>query len=300
MDFDDEKARFEEAGRLAAKIRDESRRMIMPGEALLDVAETIEQMIAEEGARPAFPVNISINNIAAHYTPSLEDQSSFSNNDVVKIDIGVLVEGAIGDTAYTVDLSGKNEKMVEAADKALEAAIASMRPGVTVGTIGEVIETKVKEYGFKPISNLTGHMIKSGVLHAGIEIPNIKTTDPYELKEGDIFAVEPFVTNGRGYVGDSDQVEIFSLYYPGQIRMRQSRKVLQFVLENYSGLPFAERWLHKKFEAKLLVSASLREMLEHHVIKAYPILKEEEGAFVSQSEHTVIVEKNGARILTKP
>ncbi len=290
---------FIEAGKILSKVRKESKSLIMVGEPLLEIAETIEKMIYDEDVEPAFPVNISINDIAAHYTPEFGCEKVLKETDVVKIDLGVSVDGGLADSAYTVDLSEKNGELVKAAQEALDAALAIIKPGVGVGEVGGVIEEKIRSYGFRPISNLTGHMIKTNELHAGISVPNVKSSDNYRFQVGDIFAIEPFVTNGRGHVEDSDQVEIFSLYSPNPIRMRQSRQIIQHVLENYGLTPFAERWLRSKFPSKLLVSAALKEMLSAQVIRGYPVLKEQSGSLVSQFEHTILIEENGIRILTK-
>ena len=290
---------FREAGKIASKIREDSKRMIMAGESKLDIAETIEKMIEEEGAKPAFPVNISINDIAAHYTPEIDSTASLEDNDLVKIDLGIDLNGALSDTAYTIDLSDANGKLVSAAEEALENAIKMIKPGTRVGEVGEVIENTIKKYEFVPISNLSGHMIKSNELHAGVEIPNIKTNDPYQFKEGDIFAVEPFATNGTGYVEDLDEVGIFSIYAPSKIRMRQSRKIIEFVIKNYGMLPFAERWVRKEFKSKLLVSVAFKELLQNHFIRGYPILREVSRGLVSQAEHTILITADGCEVLTR-
>ena len=290
---------FRESGRKAARVREDSKRLIMVGESLLDIAETVEQMIAEEGGKPAFPVNISINDIAAHYTPEFESEASLDDNDVVKIDLGIDLNGALSDTAYTIDLSGKNEELVRASEEALQNAIAMIKPGVTVGEVGTKIEDTIRGKGFKPISNLTGHMIKSNELHAGVEIPNIKSNDPYQFAEGDIFAVEPFATTGAGYVEDLEQVEIFSIYAPSNVRMRQSRKIIEHVIKNYGMLPFAERWVRKEFSSKLLVSAALKELLQNHFLRGYPVLRDAGKGLVSQAEHTILVTADGCEVLTK-
>lgn len=290
---------FREAGKITARIREESKRLIMVGEPLLDIADTIEKMITDEGAKPAFPVNISINEIAAHYTPGVTDERTIGEKDVVKVDIGAHIKGAIGDTAYTIDLSGEYEKLVKAAEEALENAIKEMRPGVKVGDIGAVIEETANKYELKPIRNLSGHKIKTGLLHSGIDIPNVKTDDDYILKEGDVFAVEPFMTNGAGYVIDTEIVEIFSFYGTGAAKMRQTKKILDHVLKEYMLMPFAERWIVRKFSSRLIVNAALREMLESQMIIGYPMLKEAENGIVSQAEHTVLVTADGCEILTK-
>ncbi len=290
---------FREAGKITARIREESKRLIMVGEPLLDIADTIEKMITDEGAKPAFPVNISINEIAAHYTPGVTDERTIGEKDVVKVDIGAHIKGAIGDTAYTIDLSGEYEKLVKAVEEALENAIKEMRPGVKVGDIGAVIEETANKYELKPIRNLSGHKIKTGLLHSGIDIPNVKTDDDYILKEGDVFAVEPFMTNGAGYVIDTEIVEIFSFYGTGAAKMRQTKKILDHVLKEYMLMPFAERWIVRKFSSRLIVNAALREMLESQMIIGYPMLKEAENGIVSQAEHTVLVTADGCEILTK-
>jgi len=296
---DSELELFRRVGKIASRIREDSKRLIMIGESLLDIAETVEQMIGEEGCKPAFPVNISINDIAAHYTPEFEAEASLSETDLVKIDIGVELKGALADTAYTVDLGGENAKLVKASEDALENAVKAIRPGTSVGEVGGVVEDTIKGYGFNPIANLSGHMIKSNELHAGVEIPNIRSNDPYRFVAGDIFAVEPFATTGRGYVEDLEQVEIFSLYSMANVRMRQSRKIAEHVINNYGMLPFAERWVRKSFQSKLLVSAALKEMLQSHLIRGYPILREVSRGLVSQTEHTILVTEDGCEVMTR-
>jgi len=170
---------------------------------------------------------------------------------------------------------------------------------VKVGELGAIPEETAKKYGLKTISNLSGHMLKTGLLHAGIDIPNVKTDDDYEIKEGEIYAIEPFMTNGAGHVIDSDEVGIFSFYGPGNISMRQSKKILDDIIKEYRLLPFAERWVIRKFNSKILVNAALRELLENQIIRGYPVLREAGGGLVSQAEHTVLVTADGCEVLTK-
>ena len=296
---EDELDRFRQAGKIASKVREASKSLIMVGASYLDIAETVEQMIVEEGGKPAFPVNISVNEIAAHYTPEVESTETLGEKDIVKIDLGVELGGALADTAYTIDLSEEHGDLIEASQEALKAAIGVMKPDYTIGELGGVIEETIKKYGFKPISNLTGHMIKSNDLHAGVEIPNIKTDDKFYLAEGDVYAVEPFATTGGGFVNDLNHVEIYSLYSPGKIRMKQSRQIVEHVLKNYGMLPFAERWIRKEFTSKILVSAAFKELLKNHFIRAYPVLKEADGGLVSQAEHTVYIKEDGVEVLTE-
>ncbi len=289
---------FVEAGKIIKKVREMSKKLIMVEASLLDIAETIEEMIRNEGAKPAFPANISINSIAAHYTPDSSDKTVIEEGDVVKVDIGANVNGALSDTAYTIDLSGEYGKLVEASEKALEEAIAVIKPGVMVNEVSEVIETTIRSFGFKPISNLTGHKIMPGLLHAGVDVPNVKTNNTYTFKEGDVFAIEPFASTGSGFVGDMDQVEIFSLYQPKPLRCRMGKVMIDYILSHYALLPFAQRWLDKSFPSRLSVSTALKEMIQKKVVITYPVLKDTGHGIVSQAEHTILVEKDGARVLT--
>ncbi|MDD5022695.1 MAG: M24 family metallopeptidase, partial [Candidatus ainarchaeum sp.] len=168
-----------------------------------------------------------------------------------------------------------------------------------IGFIGGIIEEKIKSFGFKPISNLTGHKITTGLLHAGIDVPNIKTDDPYEFREGEIYAIEPFATTGSGFVSDIDQVEIFSLYSFNTVKMRQSRQILNQIISERGLLPFSERWLNKKFPSRLTISVALKEMLREQIIRAYPVLKDSGDGLVSQTEHTILITDKGNEVLTK-
>ncbi len=289
---------YEKAGKIAREALENWSKKIKPGVKLLEIAEGAEGEIREKGAGLAFPVNISLNGQAAHYTPEHKCEKVFGDKDIVKLDVGVHVNGFIGDTALTIDLSGEQGKLLEASEAGLEAAIAGMKPGVEVGEIGALVEAEIKKRGFKPIENLTGHRLEQFKLHAGTEIPNIKTASPHRIQEGDVFAVEPFATNGAGHVSDGSQVEIFMFLEKRPVRLRESRRLMTYSEEKFSGLPFAERWLYKDFNSKLLLASALRELVGFGVLRAYPILSDSGKGLVSQAEKTVIIEKDGARVLT--
>jgi methionyl aminopeptidase len=291
--------KYEKAGKIAFEVLQECKQLIKPGAKLLDIANAAEGKIREKGAKPAFPVNISLNDVAAHFTPENDSADVIGEKDIVKLDVGVHVDGFIGDNALTVDLSNENGKLVEAAEKALDAAICTIHAGAKIGEIGAEVETAIRGFGFKPIANLTGHSLGEYELHAGVEVPNIGNKDPTPLTEGMVVAIEPFATNGEGRVSEAPDVEIFSLQEKFPVRMRESRRLLNYVEENYKTLPFAERWLYKDFSSKLLLHAALKELVFSGALRPYPILKDAGKGLVSQAELTVVVEKDSARVLTK-
>ncbi|MEM0475837.1 MAG: type II methionyl aminopeptidase, partial [Candidatus Norongarragalinales archaeon] len=219
---------YVEAARVAAGVRETALELVKPGASLLALARSIEEEIRGTGAKPAFPVNIGTNDVAAHYTPKTGDATVFSEKDVVKIDYGVQVSGFIVDCAFTVDLSGENAKLVEAAEAALNDACATIKSGVNVREVGAAIEKAITSRGFKPIENLCGHSLGEFLLHAGREIPNVARGD-YVLREDDVFAVEPFATTGAGRVEDGAYCEIYSLINLRNVRLPQSRKVLEWI-----------------------------------------------------------------------
>ncbi|MBS3069258.1 type II methionyl aminopeptidase [Candidatus Micrarchaeota archaeon] len=291
---------FKKAGKLTAKVREDGKRLIVPGESLFDVAESVEKFMAEAGIRMGFPANISLNNAAAHFTPEIGCETLLGEKDVVKLDIGGQVEGCVGDTACTIDLSDEWGKMAECTQAALADAIALAKPGVATSELGTAIEERIKAAGFKPIENLCGHKIEPYALHAGIDIPNVRTPPSYVLQEGDIFAIEPFATNGSGRVHDGTQVEIFSLVSGARVRMRQSRQLLSHIATQYFTLPFAERWLVPNFKSRLLLSSALKELLNAGALRPYPVLLDTPGSIVAQTEHTILIEHDSALVLTQP
>ncbi len=289
---------FEKAGKMTASVIKEVPKLVLPGESLYDIVESLEKMILDTGGKPAFPANISINDIAAHYTPEKDNQVLIGETDVVKIDLGVHVDGCIGDSAVTIDLSNEQGKLLEASQSALSAAIASIRPGMKTGELGAIIEKEITSRGFRPIENLTGHQIAPYQLHAGEEIPNIASSASYELQEGDYFAIEPFASTGSGRVSDTSQVEIFSLQAAPKLRMKYSRELLAHIIRNYFSLPFAERWLSGVFNSRLTLNSSLRELLNSGALHPYPVLRDTGRGAVSQFEHTVLIEHDSAKVLT--
>lgn len=287
---------WRKASKIAAQARDFGKTLIKPGVLLKEVAEKIENKIIDLGGKPAFPVNISMNHIAAHYTPIPTEETKFKD-ELVKLDVGVHVDGAIGDTALTVDLSEKNKELVKASEDALEAAIKVIKDGVTLGEIGKAVEEAIIKKGFKPIKNLSGHSLEIYDLHSGLTIPNFDTGDKTKLKEGMIIAIEPFATTGSGLIEEGSNAEIYRLINPRPLRNPTSRNILKEI-ESYKGLPFCARFLAKKFPL-MHVNIALREMNNQEMLKLYPVLPEVSKGLVSQAEHTVLVTKTGCEILTK-
>ena len=281
-----------EAGEILATVRAEAVERVEVGASHLEVAEHVEDRIRELGGQPAFPVNVSIDEEAAHATPSADDDSTFGE-EMVNLDIGVAVDGWLADSAITVDLSG-NEDLVEASAEALEAAIDRVEPGVQTGDLGAAIEETIDGYGYNPVVNLTGHGLGHWEQHTEPNIPNRAVSQGVELSVGDVVAVEPFATDGAGKVSEGNEEEIFALEQERSVRNRQARQVLDQITDQFRTLPFATRWVDSS-----RAEMALRRLKRQDVIHGYPVLKEEEGKLVSQKEHTVIVTEDGCEVTTR-
>ncbi|TFH03555.1 MAG: type II methionyl aminopeptidase [Methanosarcina sp.] len=283
--------KYREAGRILKIVRTEAVDMVRVGNSLLEVAEFVEKKTIELGGRPAFPCNISRNQEAAHATPKAGSKDVFEK-DIVKLDLGVHVDGYIADSAVTVDLSG-NSDLVKASEDALAAAIDLMKPGISTGEVGAAIEESIRNYGLNPIINLTGHGLSQYEAHDNPSVPNRHIEGGVVLKEGDVLAIEPFATNGTGLVHDGSWAEIYSLIKKKPVRLPAIRNVLKQV-EEYRELPFAKRWLNSdKLEYSLI------QLEKAGIIHAYPVLIESAGGLVSQAEHTVIITRDGCEVTTK-
>ncbi|WP_159898998.1 type II methionyl aminopeptidase [Salinirussus salinus] len=281
-----------EAGEILATVRAEAVERVEVGASHLEVAEHVEDRIRELGGQPAFPVNVSIDEEAAHATPSAGDDSTFGE-EMINLDIGVAVDGWLADSAITVDLSG-NEDLVEASAEALEAAIDLVEPGVQTGELGAAIEETIDGYGYNPVVNLTGHGLGHWEQHTEPNIPNRAVSQGVELSVGDVVAIEPFATDGAGKVSEGNEEEIFALEQERSVRNRQARQVLEQITEQFRTLPFATRWVDSS-----RAEMALRRLKRQDVIHGYPVLKEEEGKLVSQKEHTVIVTEDGCEVTTR-
>ncbi|HJJ39056.1 MAG TPA: type II methionyl aminopeptidase [Methanocorpusculum sp.] len=283
---------YKEAGRIAHDVLHACAAEIKPGILHCDIFDMVLDKIASAGANPSFPPNISINECAAHDTPSPADDRVFSEGDLVKLDIGTHIDGYIADTAVTVDL-GDHKTLCEASEKALEAAIALVKPDLVVSEIGKAVEETITSYGYRPIMNLTGHGLARFDLHHGISIPNTGQFGSAVLRADNAIAIEPFASTGSGMVHEGTRAEIYQVTGDAPVRAPTARKILKKA-DEMQGLPFSRRWLGIP-KAELAIPALIRQgnLYDYHILSDIP------GSFVAQFEHTVIVTEDGPFVTTR-
>jgi methionyl aminopeptidase len=252
------------------------------------------------GAAPAFPVNVSLNDIAAHYTAEPNDQIVVNDTDVLKIDIGVHVQGYIADTAVTICYNPKYDALVKSAETALNEAVKIAKVNTKASDIGKVIERAISKQGFKPIQNLSGHSLEQYTIHAGRSIPNIWTIgSSFNLVSNQAYAIEPFVTTkeGQGVVFEGKVRNIFSITSRKPTKEKEVDEFLEDIWNRFKTLPFALRWMLGKYEEKN-ARQCIDALIKKRNIHAYPILVEGNGKMVAQAEHTLIPSESSINIIT--
>jgi methionyl aminopeptidase len=288
--------KYREAGRIASEARRRAADAVRPGARYVDVLDGIEAFIRAQGADLAFPAQVSVNHVAAHDCCALSDARTFAAGDVAKVDLGVHVDGCIADTAQTVDL-GSHGELLDASRRALEAAIALVRPGTSTRELGAAIQGAMAAVGHKPVSNLTGHGIAPYTIHCSPAIPNVPDGADVRLKEGMMICIEPFATTGRGTVVEQGRAEVFG----ARRKLKAPRHVPSAIVDQIAarkGLPFSRREIEREHGSEV-AERGLRDLVRARVIFEYPPLVERAGAIVAQFEHTMHVGAEGAEVMTR-
>jgi methionyl aminopeptidase len=286
------------AGEIAKKALRYAERVTKPGVKVLDLANSIEKYVEDIGGKLAFPVNIGVNTVAAHYTPVYMDDTIIPDNSVVKIDLGVHVDGYIADTALTVCFNPVYEGLLEATRKSLEKALEVIKPGIRASEIGKIIENTIRSHGYKPIKNLSGHGIERYTIHSGVIIPNYNDLlNVHRLYSG-VYAIEPFATNGAGLVKELNQVTIYALRSTSRELPDEVKSFYEKIYNDRRELPFTTRWYIQSNTDVNKVRETIATLKKYKLLVEYPVLVEKENGLVSQFEHTIIVTKKEVIITT--
>jgi methionyl aminopeptidase len=285
------------AGYIASRVRKKTQSYVKVGKPIIGICDFVEDNIKKLGGAPAFPCNVDIDRVAAHYTSPLGDPTVITDGTLVKVDIGVHIEGYIADTAVTICFEPQHTAMVEAAEAGLEAAIKMVRVGVATSDVGAAIEKAIKSRGFTPIRNLTGHRLSRYIVHAGQSIPNIGGLDGHRLNQGEVYAIEPFAVtrDAAGYVTDGAPSNIYRFLKKRKVRSNAAKRMLKLIQERHRSLPFASRWVVGGISGG---TEAFGELVGGKSVYSYPQLVERSGAPVAQAEHTVIVESDGCTVTT--
>jgi len=299
--FEEQKKYLHEAGKLAANVRDTIAKMVKPGASVIDLCKEADKMIYDAKAIPAFPINISINDIAAHYTGQIDDNLIIPEVGVVKVDCGVSINGFIAYTAQSVDLDGSYKDLLQASIDACELAVKTLRAGTNLGKLGGLIGKTIRDAGFEPVRDLRGHLVERYIVHAGKSVPNIEISGTEKAELHEVYAVEPFASTGNGEIhADLNRINIFRAA-PVRIALRSkhAKKIRNIAVHEFGGMPFAERWLLDRGLSVPEIKIGMLELKRTGAMIEYHVLRGASEDMISQHEHTMIILEDGTEVTTR-
>src|SRR3972149_6926206 len=296
---DDVIEKYRLAGKIAAEVREQVKRSVSEDMLIIDICEKTEALIRKKGGKPAFPCNVSINEITAHYTSPPGDKRTVPSGGLVKVDLGVHVDGYIADPAQTVCFNPEYEDLVTTTEDALQTGIKTIRAGMFTSRFGSTVQKVIESHGLKPIANLTGHRVGRYMIHTGRSLPNVAHLSASRVNAGEVYAIEPFVTlkNAAGKVESGRDAHIFRFMKQKSLKNESAKKLCDYIAQNFHTLPFTERWLQKVVSPDRY-RAAFSELLSSKALMAYPVFIEASGKPVAQAEHTVLVTRDGCEVLT--
>jgi methionyl aminopeptidase len=290
---------YKRSGAITSQVKALVSSAVKPGVGFLEICDLVRREVESRGGRLAFPTGIGVDQVTAHYAPQDGDESVIKEDDLVKVDFGVHIDGYVTDTSVSVTFNPEFNLLLEATERALEAAIATARREVRTGEIGREIHREAARFGFKTIENLTGHTLDRYTVHAGKSIPNLYMPGMQSLKKGDVFAIEPFLTlsSAAGYVVDTPTRTIFSVVARKKTGSTELDGFVDMVWTERKTLPFTPRWYSGEF-GKDRLPGIVNRLVDRKILRAYPTLVEASGSPVAQFEHTMALDEGGLVVLT--
>lgn len=287
---------FLKAGALAGQVRAYGKSLIQVGASYNAVIQAVRKKIEELGAIPAFPPQIALNDVAAHYLPQPGQDIIFSN-EIIKLDVGICYNGAIGDCAVTVDLSGKYQNIIDAAEASLLAAEQTVKVGVPIREIGKVIEDTITSFGLSPVRNLCGHGLGFFKVHTPPLIPNYHDNSKGVIQPGMTIAIEPFATNGKGMIHEEGEPTLFSIISSRSPRTEIGHQVLSKI-QSFKALPFCLHDIVDEHLPLMLAKQGVHDLLQAGALIGYPPLVEKAHGMVAQAENSILIDKQGKVFVT--
>ena len=321
MKNDDFLRDYRQGAEIHRTVRQYAQRMIKPGMSLTEIAENIENSTRaltehpglEEGdamkGGVGFPTGLNINHIAAHYSPNAGNKVVFTEKDVMKVDIGVHLNGHIVDSAFTIAFDHKFDNLLTAVREATNTGVREAGIDVRVGDIGAAIQETMesyeieldgKTYPIKSIRNLNGHDIIPYSIHGGKSVPIVKSNDQTKMEEGEVFAIETFGSTGRGYVTDDLETSHYALRPDAPnvpLRVSSARSLLSVIKKNFGTIPWCRRYLDRLGQEKYLLG--LNNLVQAGIVEAYPPLVDVKGSYTAQFEHTILLRPTMKEVVSR-
>ena len=290
-------AALRQAGRVASAARVFGAAQIHVGRTLVEVRSAVEAEIQRRGASLAFPVQIAVNETAAHFCPAAADARAFEEGDLAKLDIGVHVDGWVVDTAVTVNVGRRagRQPLIDAAEAALHAALTAARPGALIYEVSQAIETVLRSRGLRPVESLCGHGVGRWTVHCPPAVPNRPEGDHRtRLEPETVVALEVFATDGDGHVEERGDASIYRLDPLAPTELADLELI--GALRAFRGLPFAAHQL-PGFSAERVATA-IAALTAAGQLRSYRPLVDASASAIAQAEHTIYVHADRTEVLT--
>jgi methionyl aminopeptidase len=312
---------YRQAAEIHRQVRRWAQGHIKPGQSLTDIAEGIEDGVRaltghqglEEGdslkGGMGFPTGLSLNHCAAHFTPNAGNKTILQADDVMKVDIGVHINGRIVDSAWTMTFNPVYDNLLAAVKDATNTGVREAGIDVRMCDIGAAIQEAMESYEVemngqtfpvKCIRNLNGHDVGHYMIHGGKSVPIVKGGDQTKMEEGEIFAIETFGSTGKGYVRDDMEISHYSKKPDAPnvpLRVSSARALLNTITKNFGTLPFCRRYLDRLGHDKYLLG--LNNLVSSGIVESYPPLCDTKGSFAAQFEHTILLRPNVKEIISR-
>lgn len=296
------------------------------GAKIVDVCQSTDGLIAKECGTifkgkniekgVAFPTCISVNNTVGHFSPLPEDATVLKDGDVLKIDLGVHIDGWIAVQAQTIlvqesfdsPIAGRAADAIQAARTAFEVALRLIRPGKKVSDVAGALSKVVEDFGCNLVEGVMSHQMKQFVIDGNKCVLNRPTpehkVEDAEFEENEVYAVDIVVSTGEGKprVLDEKETTVYkrAIDMEYKLKLKASRAVFSEINKKYPAMPFTVRALLTDGDSDLQkqLRLGLVECLNHGLLHPYPVLHEKTGEFIAQMKGTVLLMPNGSDKVT--
>jgi len=298
------KASAEIANRVLLKVIEN----IQPGKKVVEICSFGDKLIEDSLTNlwtkfkrgVAFPTCISINNCVGHNSPLPNDNQIINDGDLVKIDLGVHIDGFISTTAHTMIagqtgpekvVTGRIADVVCAAYFAAECALRLLRPGKTNKDVTEIISKVSDIFKCKPLEGVLSHQMKRFVIDANkviinkTDLENQVETITFETNE--VYGLDIVMSTGEGKAKETESKTTVYKRAVDQnysLKMKNSRYVYSEIVKRFGTLPFTLRALDEKRGRH-----GITELVKHDLVQPYPVLYEKQGEYVAHFKFTVLI-----------
>jgi curved DNA binding protein len=251
----------------------------------------------------AFPTSLSVNHCAGHFSPLADDVTVLKDGDLVKIDLGVHIDGYISVVAHSwvvtstpqTPTTGRRADVICAAYYAGEIAHRLVKPGKKNTDVTEAINKVAEQFKCQVLEGVLSHQMKRFVID-GNKVVISKSTlehkvEEFEFEENSVYAIDIVMSTGEG---KAREMETRTTVYKRAVdqsyllKMKAARYVFNEINSRFPTLPFTLRALDEK-RGRL----GITECLKHDLVNPYPVLYEKQGEFVAQFKFTVLVLPSG-------